>query len=59
MKKCLKHPKYKGKGKPKHECTTCLSMYLALRVPRMLPRPTKVIKDKTKYDRKKVKNDDY
>jgi hypothetical protein len=34
-------------------------MYLALRVPRMLPRPTKVIKDKTKYDRKKVKNDDY
>ena len=52
MKTCPKHPKYKGKGKPKHDCYTCLGLYIALSKPRMLPRPTKVIKDKTKYNRK-------
>lgn len=59
MKKCLKHPKYKGKGKPKHECTECLSMYLALRAPRVLPKPTRVIKSKKLYNRKKVNNGNY
>jgi hypothetical protein len=39
---------------PKHECTECLSLYFSLhKKPRLLPKPTKVIKDKTKYDRKK------
>ena len=50
--KCFKHPKYKGKHLPKHECTKCLSIYFALQKPRVLPMPTKVIKDKTKYNRK-------
>lgn len=54
MKKCTKHPKYKGTKMPKHECTQCLSLYFSLHnKPRLLPKPTKVIKDKTKYDRKK------
>ena len=51
--KCDKHPKYKGKKKPKYECTQCLSIYLTLsKKPRVLPMPTKVIKDKSKYNRK-------
>lgn len=54
MDKCNKHPKYKGKRKPKHECLTCLSYYLTLsNRPRVIPKPTKIIKDKTKYNRKK------
>lgn len=54
MEKCKKHPKYKGTKMPKHECTECLSLYFSLhKKPRLLPKPTKVIKDKTKYDRKK------
>ena len=53
MKMCIKHPKYKGKRKPKHECTICLEMYLSFRVPRVLPMPTKVIKSKKVYNRKK------
>jgi hypothetical protein len=50
---CPRHPRYKGKSKPKHECTICLQMYIALRKPRVLPMPTKVYKDKKKYNRKK------
>jgi len=54
MQKCKKHPKYNGRRLPKHECTECLSLYLSLhKTPRLLPKPTKVIKDKTKYNRKK------
>jgi len=54
MKKCEKHPKYKGKRKPKNECPGCLAFYLLLKnKPRVLPMPTKVIKDKSKYNRKK------
>ena len=53
MKKCDKHPKYKGKRIPKHECTTCLEIYMAFRAPRVLPMPTKVIKSKKIYNRKK------
>lgn len=52
--KCDKHPKYKGKRKPKYECVDCLNLYLLLKSkPRSLPMPTKVIKDKSKYNRKK------
>lgn len=49
---CSKHPKYKGKALPKHECTECLSLYYKFKTPRVLPKPTKVIKDKKKYTRK-------
>lgn len=54
---CLKHKKYKGKAKPKNKCLTCLQLYLALRSPRVLPLPTKVIKSKKIYNRKKVNHD--
>lgn len=51
--KCEKHPKYKGKRKPKYECVACLNIYLLLNSkPRVLPKPTKVFKDKSKYTRK-------
>ena len=51
--KCDKHPKYKGVKKPKHECMECLQIYIKLNnKPRVLPMPTKVIKDKSKYNRK-------
>lgn len=51
--KCNKHPKYTGKKTPKHECVDCLSLYLKLHSsPRAPIKPTKVIKDKTKYSRK-------
>lgn len=50
---CTKHKKYKGKSKPKNQCLICLQLYLALRVPRALPKPTRVIKSKKIYNRKK------
>lgn len=51
--KCKKHPKYKGKKKPSCECFSCLEMYLFLhKKPRFLPKPTLIIKDKSKYNRK-------
>ena len=57
--KCSKHPKYTGKKKPKHECEECLTIYIRLSKPRILPMPTKVIKDKSKYNRKdKHKNEE-
>lgn len=59
-KKCDKHPKYKGKRKPKYQCESCLKLYLLLhKAPRALHRPTKVIPDKTKYNRKRDKGVDY
>lgn len=59
-KKCDKHPKYKGKKKPKYKCEDCLRLYLTLhKTPRVLPRPTRVIPDKTKYNRKRNKGKDY
>lgn len=52
--KCEKHPKYKGRSKPKYECLVCLNIYIKIKSkPRILPKPTKIIKDKTKYDRKR------
>lgn len=54
MKKCTTHPKYKGKRIPKHECLGCLNFYIEMhRSPRAPIKPTRVMKDKTKYDRKK------
>jgi len=56
--KCKIHKKYKGKRKPKYECVDCLSLYLLLKnKPRVLPMPTKIIKDKSKYNRKKKHKD--
>lgn len=58
--KCEKHPKYKGNRKPKYQCVDCLYLYVTLRTThRVLPMPTKVIPDKTKYNRKKNKGKDY
>lgn len=55
--KCPIHPKYKGKKKPKlsnNKDCKCTEIYLKLKnKPRVLPMPTKVYKDKSKYDRKK------
>ena len=51
--KCKKHPKYKGKKKPSYECVSCLEIYFSLhKKPRILPKPTLIIKDKSKYNRK-------
>lgn len=59
MKKCPVHPKYKGKKKPKmtdNKDCKCAELFLLLKnKPRVLPMPTKVIKDKSKYDRKRDK----
>ena len=50
---CQIHPKYKGRKKPVNECPSCLAFYLTLKNrPRILPKPTKVYKDKSKYNRK-------
>lgn len=55
-KKCLKHPKYKGKGVPKNECVTCLELYLFVHnKPRFGVQPSKVFKDKKKYNRRAQK----
>lgn len=57
MERCAKHPKYNGRKLPKNECCGCASLYLSMhKKPRLLPKPTRVIKDKTKYDRKKCFN---
>ena len=52
--KCSKHPKFKGNKKPKYECLECLNIYLHLKQnkPRVIPMPTKLEKDKSKYNRK-------
>jgi hypothetical protein len=59
--KCKIHPKYKGKSKPKfceNEDCSCTKLYLKLKSkPRAPILPTKTIKDKTKYNRKKKHKD--
>jgi len=64
MNPCKLHPKYKGKKIPtlkaivSEECT-CLVLYLMVKnKPRVGVMPTKVIKDKTKYTRKKKHKDE-
>ena len=54
MKRCIKHPDYDGKKQPtyKKECVGCLQLYLDMITPRAPIKPTKVEKDKSKYDRK-------
>jgi hypothetical protein len=56
--KCKIHPKYNGKKKPHYGKAwrfgcTCFDIWLKLQTPRMGVQPTKVIPDKTKYNRKK------
>jgi len=52
--KCKIHKKYKGNKLPKYKCVVCYALYLKIKSkPRVLPMPTKVIKDKSKYNRKK------
>lgn len=56
--KCEIHKKYKGNKKPKYQCLTCYALYLKIKSkPRILPMPTKIIKDKSKYNRKKKHKD--
>ena len=56
MERCDKHPKYNGRKLPKNQCVGCATLYFAMhKKPRLLPKPTRVIKDKTKYDRKNKK----
>jgi len=56
MKKCLKHVRYKGKGIPKHECTSCLELYVLMSTkPRFGVRASKVFKSKKNYSRRKQK----
>lgn len=56
MKKCEKHPKYKGKRIPSNQCEDCANFYLTLQTPRAPILPTKVVPDKKrKYDRQKEK----
>ena len=51
--KCIKHPRYRGKRKPKRECLECLSLYAMLGMVRKpTAPPTKTFKDKSKYTRK-------
>jgi hypothetical protein len=59
MNRCSKHPKYTGKRAPKTQCLECLSYYIKLgKMTRgVMPPPTKIFKDKTKYSRKKKHKD--
>jgi len=57
MKTCIKHPKYKGKKLPTNGCYGCLEMWVMLRIPRVGVLPTKVVKSKKIYNRKKKIND--
>ena len=58
QKRCPKHPKYFGKGKPTPNCQECLKLYLQTQqTPRAPIKPEKTFKDKTKYDRKTIKKD--
>ena len=50
---CPKHPKYKGNKKPTNNCTICARYYIMLKKKgRILPRPTRQHRDKSKYTRK-------
>lgn len=54
MKKCDKHPRYRGKNKPKYKCLGCLSLYFKMHsYPRVPHKPTKLIKSGKIYSRKK------
>ena len=47
MEFCKKHPKYRGHGKPKHECLKCLSLYSQIGMKRKpISPPNKIISSK-------------
>lgn len=53
MKKCERHPKYRGKRQPKYECLGCLSLYFKMHSsPRAPHKPTKQISSGKIYTRK-------
>lgn len=58
---CIKHPKYRGKKKPKTRCAACLMLYFARasNVRKPIAPPSKVFQDKTKFNRKKKHKDEY
>jgi hypothetical protein len=50
---CPKHPKYKGKRPPKNICPVCFKIWALLAGrQRVGVKPTKIMKDRTKYSRK-------
>lgn len=54
MKLCPKHPKYRGKKQPTNDCLGCLIIWGFLGVkPRVQHKPTKVVKSKKTYTRKR------
>ena len=55
---CPKHPRYRGRGRPRHECVTCLAMFLFRQSLGRAPiMATKVSSPSAKiYKRKKGKN---
>ena len=60
MEKCSKHPKYNGKKVPTNECTCCLTLYFQMHsAPRAPIKPTRVVRDKTKYRRKEKHKKDF
>ena len=53
MEPCKKHPKYTGKRIPVKQCTECLTYYYSKHTaPRAPIKPTRIVRDKTKYRRK-------
>lgn len=53
MEKCPRHPRYKGKGKPRHHCFDCINIKVALGLIRKpIAPPKQTHKDKKKYNRK-------
>lgn len=53
MKRCEKHPKFKGNKTPTNQCLGCLSVYTTLKGRRVpVPPPSKAFRDKSKYTRK-------
>lgn len=52
---CIKHPKYKGKKKPKTQCEGCLTIYFnrGSNVRKPTAPPSKVFQDKSKFNRKR------
>ena len=59
MEKCKKHPKYKGIKQPKYECEDCFVLYFIFGLRSRAPIiQTKIVLDKTKYNRKRLEEDD-
>lgn len=53
MKVCSRHPRYKGKSKPKVECWDCAEIWVVMSTQlKPVSKPNQVHKDKKKYNRK-------